>query len=504
MPPRGASKLVAVVVFAVVVLSGFAYTTLRQAPLHPVDYTPMHPDIQALDHPSFAGIRAYERKLPHQRKPGFMSKARPRYVYFPNEAWGTGWNNVFQEQLLNTHLAYLSHRAYVFPDYIPRDHPPFPDTLPDGSRQPLHVPMNALTSGPTGGGSFGAAGDPDSPRAVSFEWWTVVCPDAQVVELKMAETVKELGAAELEAGSERLARWAQKLKGIEAQCVKVTGGSPFDYMFIGSDKIISAWTSYGPSPTLTEYAWSALITRALSRNYALFSPASSTSTSDLPPALAPALSRITHAPGAGTPLHPYPLSAFEPLRADAPPTRGLLALHVRRGDYAEHCNSLADWGADYNAWGLFGRPDLRATGKYPPLPDYLNISDGMPRRDAAYAHCWPVPEVIVARARAERAEYAKEATNAAEGLTTVYIATNGAPEWVAALAGALRADGWGKVASSLDMQLARDEYAVAQAVDMGVLVGAEVFVGVGFSSLSSNVVQLRIAGGHPPGTSRFW
>ncbi|KAJ7493811.1 hypothetical protein FB451DRAFT_1551155 [Mycena latifolia] len=501
MPPRATYKFVALVLVAFVVLSGFAYNTLSaRSPLHTVDYTPppSEPEVLALNHPTFADIRQYERTLPQHRMPTFMTKTRLRYVYFPNEAWGTGWNNVFQEQLLNTHLAYLANRGYVFPDYIARDHPPFPDTLPNGTRHMLHIPMNALTSGPTGGGTLGDGADPNIPRAVSFEWWTAACPPAQVIEIQMGDAVRELDITDSSTGEERLMRWAAKLRDIEAECVKVVGGSPFDYMFIGSDKVISMWPSYAHSPTLKEYAWSALITRALSRNFALFSAG------DKPAALAPFLSRITTTPGAGSIAAPYPLTAFAPLRASAPPIPGLLGLHVRRGDYAEHCNNLADWGSDYNAWNLFGRPDIRAAERYPLLPDHLNVPDGTSRRDAAYAHCWPSPEEIVNRVRALRAASASGEAFPAQALRNVYIATNGKPEWVRALETLLKADGWDSVKSSHDMRLAPDEFAVAQAVDMGALVAAETFIGVGFSSLSSNVVQLRLAGGRHPATNRFW
>lgn len=94
----------------------------------------------------------------------------------------------------------------------------------------LHIPMNALTSGPTGGGPLGDSADPKVPRAVSMEWWDAVCPPAQVVEVTMAETVQELNITDASTGEERLIRWADKLRNLDAECVKVVGGSPFDYM----------------------------------------------------------------------------------------------------------------------------------------------------------------------------------------------------------------------------------------------------------------------------------
>ncbi|KAJ7082476.1 hypothetical protein C8R44DRAFT_894773 [Mycena epipterygia] len=178
------------------------------------------------------------------------------------------------------------------------------------------------------------------------------------------------------------------------------------------------------------------------------------------------------------------LPSFAPLRAAAPPFAGLLGLHVRRGDYEEHCKKLVTWETDYNAWNLLGRPEFhphsaalsaksnnnsalgtaninghghstanedghranpgrtnaRTTGDqdvYPQLPDHFTVPPGTNRSAAAFAHCWPSAEAI------------------------------------------LQADGWARVASSLDLALSRDEWAVGNAVDMGVLVGAEAFVGVG-------------------------
>ncbi|KAJ7185251.1 hypothetical protein C8R46DRAFT_981785 [Mycena filopes] len=497
MSRRAPSKLISLVLVALVLLLGFAYRIISTRDyLQPVAYT-LSPHTLALGHPTFEDIREYERTLPQHGPPSLFqvgAKPRQRYLFFPWEAWGTGWNNVFQEQLLNTHLAYLANRGYVFVDYIARDHPPFPDELPNGTRHMLHIPMNALTSGPTGGGSWGEGSDPAVPRPVSQNWWDAACPPPKIVEVHMAETMQELKITDSTPGQERLMLWAEKLRNIEADCVSVIGGTPFDYKFILLETVVSMWTSYGNSPTLTQYAWSALITRALARNFNLLS------SGPLPPAFSPALSRITTTPGAGDVTAPYPLNAFAPLRASAPPLAGLLAIHLRRGDYEAHCTNLANWGLGYNTWNLFGEPKVRATGLFPALPDYLSLGVNETHAEAALRHCWPTADAIVERVRAVRAEAAVEG----RVLGGVYMATNGEAGWVADVAARLRADGWGRVASSLDMRLAPDEVAVAQAVDMGVLVAADTFIGVGFSSLSSNVVQLRLAGGRHANTSRLW
>ncbi|KAJ7364732.1 hypothetical protein DFH08DRAFT_950295 [Mycena albidolilacea] len=148
-------RLIALIGISFIVISGVGYRILStQTSLDLVQHTP-HSDTLALGHPTFEDVREYERALPQHRVLTFATTAPKKYLFSPWEAWGTGRNNVFQEQLLNTHLAYLANRGYVFVDYIARDHPPFPDTLPNGTRHMLHIPMNAFTSGPIGGGSWG-------------------------------------------------------------------------------------------------------------------------------------------------------------------------------------------------------------------------------------------------------------------------------------------------------------------------------------------------------------
>ncbi|KAJ6586439.1 hypothetical protein DFH09DRAFT_1143376 [Mycena vulgaris] len=455
---------------------------------------------QELGHPTFAEIRQYERDLPQHTAPSSLIKgmAHPRYLFFAQASWGSGWNNVFQEQLLNTHLAYLTDRAYVFPNYIPRDHPPFPDTLPDGTRHMLHVPMNAFVSGPTGGGPLSSDGsDSLARRAVSEEWWNVVCPRKDVVVIKMYETMRKMRLDESSDGEEIVARWANKLLKMSAPCVSIETGPPFDYIFIGSRRVLSVWPSYGTSPTLKYFAWSPLITAALFRNFHLLSPHA------LPEFLIPQ----------GEPPHTF--KSFRPYHPSEPPVAGLLGIHVRRGDYEGHCVNLANGGAEYNAWNLLGEPEITIRPSvpgfqsstpqgyvWPALPDHLDVPDGQSRRDAAFAHCWPSPEVIVERARKIRETSASGVTP--QALRRVYVSTNGERQWVAGLVALLKADGWDQVFSSLDMELTPEERGVGQAVDMSVLTGAETFIGVGFSSLTSNVVQIRLASGRDPKTIHFW
>ncbi|KAJ7274052.1 hypothetical protein C8J57DRAFT_1063121 [Mycena rebaudengoi] len=439
------------------------------------------PEIRALGHPSFADIREYERQFTQHALP-LRGAVRPRYLLLPGESWGSGYAP-FSTILIKLRSFTSWNNAgpwasLVFCDYTPRDHPPFPDTLPDGTRHFLSIPMNAMVSGPTGGGPYfidpPEDGASNPPRAISREWWERVCPARQVAAHR-----RRL----------RQRRWWLHFR-LHVSQISSTNNDPNQrwlpfYRLLGGDRVLPVWKTYGSSPTLTAFAWSPLIAHALQRNFQLLS------SMPPPPYLSPtrSASRLTWGH-----TSPYPITSFAPYRTAALPISGLLGVHLRRGDYEGHCNFLADGGADYNAWNTFGRPDLRNMG-YPALPDFLDIPPGMSRRDAAHAHCWPPPARILERARIVHTD---------ANLTTVYISSNGERGWISELVQLLRADGWERVSTLLDMELMKDEYAVSQVVDMSILVAAETFIGVGFSSLSSNVVGLWLSSNKHPATCRFW
>ncbi|KAJ7035806.1 hypothetical protein C8F04DRAFT_1394600 [Mycena alexandri] len=454
---------------------------------------------QQLGHPTFPEVLEYERKLPQHVEPGLLESwgDRPRYLFFKDASWGSGWNNVFQEQLLNTHLAYLSHRAYVFPPYIARDHPPFPDKLEDGTRHWLRIPMNAFVSGPTGGGPLSANGtDSLMRRAVSEEWWDTVCPKEEVVVVRLHDAENALMVDDKTDGAEVFVRWANKLREMSAPCVSVEGAPVFQYLFIGSHRILSVWPTYSVAPTLKYFAWSPLIAQALSHNFHILSPAA------VPTSLSPS----------GAPS-PSPLNnsfaSFRPYQPSTPPIAGLLGLHVRRGDFEAHCVRLVDAGWEYNAWNLLGTPAYANNDSvWPALPDYLDVrvAEGETRHEAAMRHCWPSREAMVQRVRDVRAGAGPNAASRqvqAKALNRIYISTDASRAFILELTADLQAEGW-EVFSSFDLELNMEEKAVAQAVDMSVLVAAEEFVGVGFSSLTSNVVQLRLASGREARTIHFW
>lgn len=144
-------------------------------------------------------------------------------------------------RLLDAHLAYLSDRAFVFADYIPRAHAPLPDIIPHTNmRHFLRIPLPALLSGPLAGGPLSARGDDTVlRRAVSEEYFDLVCPKEERVEVGYYEVMGELGIDDKTEGDERMARWARRLREESGMCVMVTGGSVFPWWCISYPSIVS-------------------------------------------------------------------------------------------------------------------------------------------------------------------------------------------------------------------------------------------------------------------------
>lgn len=76
--------------------------------------------------------------------------------------------------LMLSYLAYITNRSFVFDDYT-WSRLPLPYTIYDFALRPARIPLNALITGPIAGGLMPSS--PKSlPRAVSAEFWQVICP----------------------------------------------------------------------------------------------------------------------------------------------------------------------------------------------------------------------------------------------------------------------------------------------------------------------------------------
>ena len=277
-----------------------------------------------------------------------------------------------------------------------------------------------------------------------------------------------------------------------------------DLTRVFQDRVLSIWHGLSKSPFFTQWDWSPLIYAQLER--AGFPLPSNTSSARLRLALPP--------------THPWASSKLPSVETDSPTTPftipGLLAAHVRRGDYDEHCRFLAWAKVEYAYWASFGtysvsnptfppgvphhdiRPDhvdptlpkLNDTLYDPPFirhfpqnPDGSVDPKTLTLEQLIQYHCYQDLDGVRSRLYAVR-EWQR--TKGRE-LKDVFILTNGSENWIGALKELLKEDGWGEVKTSRDFTLSEDGQAVNQGVDMAIANWAEVLLGngVGLCSILS-------------------
>ncbi|KAJ6622714.1 hypothetical protein B0H10DRAFT_2162713 [Mycena sp. CBHHK59/15] len=359
--------------------------------------------------PTYEALRKWEDDLPqHNLDLPFPEGRTGRYVKFSNQAKGLGWNNCLNEELMNTHLAYMSKRAYVFQEYIwAAQHYQWP---------PSNIPK---------------AGD-DAPRSVSERWFDIVCPPEERRIINSTD-VKPAVRTPRATSSCALAEAAHRRP---ERCIEVVpppyevDSMPqvFDLWVWGSARILPLWPAFSKSPTSRLLGPSPIAAAAVDRNAYLFLPRGP------------------------RPPHPAPRDPFA----------RMVAMHIRRGDYIPHCANLAAWGSTYYSWAQL--PFL--LDSFTPAP-----GDDPARVDKALAHCLPTLAQIVQKVRDSRAEFVKAGER--RMLDVLYFLTNEQGEWLDELKAALRADG----CMAVDMELARR---------------AAVFIGNGWSSLTSNIIHQRL------------
>lgn len=192
------------------------------------------------------------------------------------------------------------------------------------------------------------------------------------------------------------------------------------------------------SPGVTLFRWSPLVTRAFQYNKAVIAP-----------------NGIAPSPVGG--------DLYAPIK-------GLLALHIRRGDFEGHCSHLARWRSSFTAFNMI--PGLVDKYIKPPVDENdLMFEDGQKYYERI---CYPNIDQIV-----EKVVEIK-ATEDGKGLKNVFVMTNGKPPWIAELKAALRKVGvWNHIYSSRDITLDWEQKHVAGSVDMMIGHRADVFVGNG-------------------------
>ncbi|KAB5595100.1 hypothetical protein CTheo_1388 [Ceratobasidium theobromae] len=418
----------------------------------------------------FDEIFLREAQLPqHNLSAPYPEGQGGRFLRFSNQVWGLGWNNILQERLLNTILAYDSDRAPVFSPFEAWAHPPRNDTTAAGIRQVLVVPYNALVSGPTAGSSWGR-GD-HHPRAISDKWWNVVCPMPRRKVINVGDIMSDIGYDP--DGIKLLRQWGSLLKDIPDNCVEIVGSQIFDFYLIGSPRVLSIWDTFSKHPAIQRLDDSEVVKTALAQNMAKLQTQTDFS------------------------WRPH---VFKPTGIIA----GLVAVHIRRGDYLGdegqdngHCLHLSKWGSTFTGWNQL--PQLH--DKFDP-PSREGIEGGQNTPEIAdyyLRRCLPTPAQVAARLR--RIKSGRHAR-----LSHIFIATNAEESYLLELREVLAADGWApdSIVTSKDLDLNWQATSVAMAVDMSILSRAEVFVGNGFSSMTSNVVMRRLTTGTPLDSVRLW
>jgi hypothetical protein len=218
----------------------------------------------------------------------------------------------------------------------------------------------------------------------------------------------------------------------------------------GSDRLLTLWPSLRRSPVLTQFAWSPLVEMALERNMHLLHPINHTS---IP---------------SNFPLLP-PNDQYSPIP-------GLLTLHLRRGDFAQHCDHLAYYSSTWNGFNSFASfPDQFTPPPRNPPSNASSSSSSQRKNIEVYRkHCYPTIDQIVDKVLDVKA------TAVGRNLKNVYILTNGVADWTEQLKEALgRAAKWDRIVSSKDIELNKEQKYIAPAIDMMIGQRGQVFVGNG-------------------------
>ncbi|KAG8956286.1 hypothetical protein FRC04_004366 [Tulasnella sp. 424] len=442
--------------------------------------------------PTYEDIKRYESRLPqHDLDLPFPEGRDGRYVKFVPYT-GYGLNNELQDIIMVSQIALLANRGYVFQPYIWSTNSFTPVVMElNLNFRSAQIPLNAFISGPISGndrwkvdagtqnasvsGEATLPPQPSPPRSISYDWWEVVCPPERRVFVDVLETRKELGIEWGAPVKDIIERWAQKLRAMNDTCVEVSGDRLFTFFDYGEKRLLSAWDILSTSPVLKQLTWSPLVNSILYGNLALLQPPPSRST-------------------AGYDVIPHNL-------------KGLLAVHIRRGDFYKPCMDRLKYNSEYNGWNSFpDYPDV--FDPPPPSQSAASALTSSPRADSYMRHCYPTLDQIVDRINLVRDEWHQQT---GQTLDRVYVMTNAKREFLAELKRRLTTAmsgptdrSWKAVVTTKDLSVPNYSAEVIVGADMLIGEKAEVFIGNGFSSLSSNINLIRRSNGQPPSSSRFW
>ncbi|KAF9651931.1 hypothetical protein BDM02DRAFT_3110067 [Thelephora ganbajun] len=448
--PRRVSRILASIIVSLTFLGLYSLLEFQNG-----GWVPTNLPWQERLPPLYPEYRLRELALPqHNLDLPYPEGRNGKYLWISEHVQAAGWGNALQEHFVNALLAYHSRRAFVFDNYTwNRDgsvYSRFNEKL-----IPSMIPMTVQIAGPMAGGPF-APGD-DTPRSIMKEWFDIVCPNPKRLDKDaIRATLPEDYSAKTVMDA-----WIRHMEGTPENCVTAED-KIFDIWIFGSKRLLDIVPLLFKSPMVTEFRWSSLIIDGFNRNRKLFAPNGLTT---------------------GTPKDPYPVIS------------GLLALHIRRGDFEQHCRGLAEWGSTWTGFNQL--PELHDHFDPPPRPKEGNVTQAI--YDAYTKSCYPSIGEIVQKVVDIRH------TEVGKGLTNIYIMTNGKDPWLSELKRALRKTGvWKQISSSRELRVTREQKFIAQSIDMVVGQRADVLIGNGFSSLTATIVMLRMAKGLDPASTRLW
>lgn len=144
--------------------------------------------------------------------------------------------------LLNSYIAYLSGRTYVFPPLLwdPFTTAPYSPINTSSTHlsssytyRASRIPLTAYISGPTSGSSWPEG--VTAPRAVSEAWWDKMCAQEDRLHINTTMVNTKIGVDfERDEGSEIVSKWAEYLKRLDARCVNIQWGNEriIDFLYV--------------------------------------------------------------------------------------------------------------------------------------------------------------------------------------------------------------------------------------------------------------------------------
>lgn len=161
------------------------------------------------------------------------------------------------------------------------------------------------------------------------------------------------------------------------------------------------------------------------------------------------------------------------------PYVGMLAIHLRRGDYVKACQDLGTWSSTFYGWSLL--PHLPDAFTPPPTPEGT-YKNNTPENYAIYLkRCFPTQAQILKKIREAKLDWETHPASQGHKLHSLYIMTNADSKWLNGLKDQLFAEGWLIVLSSTDLILDTEQISVAMAIDTEIGRKAAVFIGNGVS-----------------------